>query len=643
MAIENTKPPRSVQQPRVVDVSRPGQALAVEIDAAEAAELLLSIATLLAEEDRDTYELEAARIDELLAAVPPELLRDTAELLPERQRRSCSDWSTRRRSRARPRLSSTTSPRPIPSRSASTCSATTAVITWPSRRRSGARRRETPGRSVRCSTRTRSTSIAEKCAKAEAVLGTDPAEGKRALLEVLTGWYEHVLPQLVPADPTLAGARRGGEARAREVGSSRAGRRAAGTRHPVDTGAPDRPRRALPCLLAAPLGLHERVQAREDLLLPDHARPRAGDPGDPAELVRIYKALGDASRLKLLRRLQDRADLAHGRGQGDRPREVDDAPPPRAPAPGRLRADPGGRRHLQAPPRPAAGARSAARELPRRLSPQARSGRARHRPPLRRPAGTRRARRASSSTTSRASRTSGPRSGSATSRPGCSTPSTASTSSPGTSSRTATRSRSSRRSAAARSASSKARSTSPRCCARSRIPRPARSRASSAPCAAAPASRDVLHLDYEAYEEMAEPMLAQPRRRADRAPRALRGRRPPPARPRRDRRGERRHRRLRPASLGRARRLPRGDRDAEDVDPALEERGVRGRRGMDRARIVSAAGPGRAGSFAACSTGSSASLVVRSAGLRSSSPSSSRSPPTRSGSTAGGSGSASSS
>ena len=84
MAIENTRPPRSVQQPRVVDVSRPGQALAVEIDAAEAAELLLSIATLLAEEDRDTYELEAARIDELLAAVPPDLLRETSELLPEK-------------------------------------------------------------------------------------------------------------------------------------------------------------------------------------------------------------------------------------------------------------------------------------------------------------------------------------------------------------------------------------------------------------------------------------------------------------------------------------------------------------------------------------------------------------------------------
>ena len=65
MAIEKIKQPRGIQQPRVVDVSRAGRALTVEIDASEAAELLLSLATLLAEEDRDTYELDATRIDEL--------------------------------------------------------------------------------------------------------------------------------------------------------------------------------------------------------------------------------------------------------------------------------------------------------------------------------------------------------------------------------------------------------------------------------------------------------------------------------------------------------------------------------------------------------------------------------------------------
>ena len=75
--------------------------------------------------------------------------------------------------------------------------------------------------------------------------------------------------------PDARRARRRGEARAREVGPARAGRRAAGARHPVGAGPGDRPRRALPRLLAATVGLHERVQAREDLLLPDHPRPRA--------------------------------------------------------------------------------------------------------------------------------------------------------------------------------------------------------------------------------------------------------------------------------------------------------------------------------------------------------------------------------
>jgi hypothetical protein len=84
MAIEKIKQPRSIQQPRVVDVSRQGPALTVEVDASEAAELLLSIATVLADEDRDTYELEATRIDEIRAGAPTELLRHAGELLPHK-------------------------------------------------------------------------------------------------------------------------------------------------------------------------------------------------------------------------------------------------------------------------------------------------------------------------------------------------------------------------------------------------------------------------------------------------------------------------------------------------------------------------------------------------------------------------------
>ena len=55
--------------------------------------------------------------------------------------------------------------------------------------------------------------------------------------------------------------------------------------------------------------------------------------------------------------------------------------------------------------------------------------------------------------------------------------------------------------------------------------------------------RDVLYLEYEAYEGMAEDD-GRAGARAHGAPRAARGRDPPPARPRRDRRAERRDRGL---------------------------------------------------------------------------------------------------
>ena len=82
MTIENVKPPRPAPQPRIVDVTRPAQELVVEVDVAEAAELLLSVATVNAEEDLDTLELGADRIAELRAATPPELLSTAETLLP---------------------------------------------------------------------------------------------------------------------------------------------------------------------------------------------------------------------------------------------------------------------------------------------------------------------------------------------------------------------------------------------------------------------------------------------------------------------------------------------------------------------------------------------------------------------------------
>ena len=105
--------------------------------------------------------------------------------------------------------------------------------------------------------------------------------------------------------------------------------------------------------------------------------------------------------------------------------------------------------------------------------------------------------------------------------------------------------------------------------------------------------RDVLHLEYEAYEGMAEEVMADLAHAAPRAPRPDRHLDPPPRRPRRDRRGERRHRDLRPAPRRGARRVQGGDRRAQDLGPAVEEGGLRGRRGVDRPGVVEPEGDAR--------------------------------------------------
>src|SRR5262245_31733578 len=68
---------------RVVDLSRPGGELAVELEVAEAAELLLSMAVLMGDNEPDTFALGAKRIAELRDAVPPDLLTAADEIHAE--------------------------------------------------------------------------------------------------------------------------------------------------------------------------------------------------------------------------------------------------------------------------------------------------------------------------------------------------------------------------------------------------------------------------------------------------------------------------------------------------------------------------------------------------------------------------------
>ena len=305
MTIENRKRPRSVQQPRVVDVSRPGLALNVEIDASEGAELLLSIATLLVDEDRDTYELGANRIDEIRAGMPSELLGQAAELLPGKSAALLLGlvYTTPKPRTAAAFLEHLAATDPIEIR--------LHLLGYYVRGH-----HMTEPETIRRAAEGDAAAIAElleaaseyvdpnKCANLEQAVRTDPVEGQRALLDFLSGWYVHVLPELRPADPLLA---------ERDAAAKRELVRSVLPEHVVERLAPgiqwvpgpEIDRVVLfPAYSPRPWVYMSEYKRVKIFCYPITLDRTPSGPGDPAELVRIYKALSDESRLKLLKRLQ---------------------------------------------------------------------------------------------------------------------------------------------------------------------------------------------------------------------------------------------------------------------------------------------------------------------------------------------------
>jgi DNA-binding transcriptional ArsR family regulator len=305
MTVEKVQQPRAVQQSRVVDVSRPGRALTVEIDASEGVELLLSLATLIVDEERDTYDLGTARIEELRAAVPPELLREAAELLPAKTAAHLLGLAY-------------TTPKPRTGAAfLEHLAATDPVeirlhllgyylrghhVTEPDTiRRAAEGDTAAVGELVSAYSEYEDP---EKCASMERVLHAGPADGKRALLDLLSGWYEHVLPEVAPDFAPLA--ERDAEAKrelVRSVPPEQVVERLAPGIQWVP--GPDVDRVVLfPAYSPRPwvyMSEYKRVKIFCYPITLDRERTA---PDDPAELVRVYKALGDESRLKLLRRLQ---------------------------------------------------------------------------------------------------------------------------------------------------------------------------------------------------------------------------------------------------------------------------------------------------------------------------------------------------
>ncbi|MGZ4290594.1 MAG: ArsR/SmtB family transcription factor [Gaiellaceae bacterium] len=303
MTIENVQPPRAVQPPRVVDVSRPGQELLVEIDVAEAAELLLSLATLNASEDLDTLELGADRIAELRAGVPPELLAAAETLLPGKAASLLLGlvYLTPRPRTASAFLDVVAATDPIELR--------LHLLGYHMRGHHLAEP-ETIRRAAEGDAAARSelldafSDYVDKCAEFEHVLSLEPEEGKSRLLDVLSGWHEHVLPAIAPDFASLA---------ERDAEGKRELIRGVPPEQVVERVAsgiqwapgPDVDHVVLFPAYSPRPWVYMSEYKRVKIFCPPITADRPQTPADdPADLVRIYKALGDHSRLKLLKRLQ---------------------------------------------------------------------------------------------------------------------------------------------------------------------------------------------------------------------------------------------------------------------------------------------------------------------------------------------------
>jgi DNA-binding transcriptional ArsR family regulator len=303
MAIENIKQPRPVDQVRVIDVTRPGRELLVEVDVSEAAELLLTIATLNASEEFDTLELGADRIAELRAAAPAELLAAAETLLPGKAASLLLGlvYLTPKPRSAQAFLDVVAAADPIELR--------LHALGYHMRGHHLAQP-ETIRRAAEGDTAARSelldvfSDYVDKCEEFERILDLQPEESKKELLELLSGWYEHVFPAIAPDFVSLA---------ARDAEAKRELIKTVPPEQVVErvapgiqwTPGPDVDRVLLfPAYSPRPwvyMSEYKRVKIFCPPITADRARKPADD---PSALVRIYKALGDESRLKLLRRLK---------------------------------------------------------------------------------------------------------------------------------------------------------------------------------------------------------------------------------------------------------------------------------------------------------------------------------------------------
>jgi DNA-binding transcriptional ArsR family regulator len=298
MTIEN------IRQPRVVDLSRPGQALTVEIDASEAAELLLSIATLNGDKDRDTLELGRARVEGLRASIPSNLLELADDQLPGDGAAQLLGlvYRTPKPRTAQAFLDLVAATDPVELRLHQLgYYMRPHHLTEPETIRLAAE----GDASARRELLDAFSEYKTKCLDLERVLQVDVEEAKQALYALLSGWYEHAFPEIEPDVVSLA---EKDAAVKRELILSVPPEQVVERLAPGIqwVPGPDVDRVVFfPAYSPRPWVYMSEYKRVKIFCYPITVDREQAVPGDPAELVRIYKALGDESRLKLLKRLQD--------------------------------------------------------------------------------------------------------------------------------------------------------------------------------------------------------------------------------------------------------------------------------------------------------------------------------------------------
>jgi DNA-binding transcriptional ArsR family regulator len=290
---------------RVVDVSRPGGELAVEVAVAEAAELLLSLAVIVGDNDPDTYTLGAARIEELRASVAPDLHALADEVLLGAGKSAVMllglAYSTPkpRTADAFVRRISTIDPLDLQLHRLGYHARGHHVAEPETIRRAASGDGEAQRELLDAA-----SEWTQKHAVLERLLDLGPERAQRGLLELVSRWQREVFPALATEAGPLA-------------------ERDAESKRPLASSLPPERvvERFVPGLQYAPtpdvhrIALFPAYVSRPWVYMCEHRHvkifcyPIGVDleetaPGDPADLVRVYKALADETRLRLLKRLQ---------------------------------------------------------------------------------------------------------------------------------------------------------------------------------------------------------------------------------------------------------------------------------------------------------------------------------------------------